>query len=122
MASGDDVFQVGQSLRIHNPALNLDVIIHSPFIKELERNRSFVSLDFYKSRGVYALLSSRLPKKNLAKRPYTKVLSKVVGKLKCKRDEEFRKAIQGNVPGGAGGVNFRGRSSVKLKTKKGNCR
>ena len=115
-AGRDDVFEVGQSLRIHNPALNVDVTIHSPFIKELEGNSHFVSLDFYQSRGVYALLSSRLPKKALAKRPYTKVLAKVVGKLKRKRDDAFREAIQANAPANTR-IKFAGDYSVRPITK-----
>ena len=117
-AGRDDVFEVGQSLRIHNPALNVDVTIHSPFIKELEGNSHFVSLDFYQSRGVYALLSSRLPKKALSKRPYTKVLAKVVGKLKRKRDDAFREAIQANAPAHKR-IKFTGDYSVLPKTKTG---
>ena len=114
-AGRDDAFEVGRLLRIHNPALNVDVTIHDPFVKEVEGDRRFVSLDFYQSRGVYALLSSRLPKKSVARRPYAKVLAKVVAKLKRKRDVAFRAGIQGDAPESKE-VKFAGRYSVLPKT------
>ena len=112
-AGREDVFEVGTSLRIYNSALNVDVTIHSPFIKELQGDSRFVSLDFYQSRGVYSLLSSRLPKKPQAKRPYAKVLAKVVGKLKRKRDDAFRAESASNADADPKLLKYRGPHSVR---------
>ena len=113
----EDVFETGTSLRIHNPALNVDVTIHPPFLKELESEGRFVSLDFYQSRGVYSLLSSRLPKEPQAKRSYAKVLAKVVGMLKRTRDDAFRAGIASSAAADSKGMKFRGPYSVRPSTK-----
>ena len=58
----EDAFQVESALRVVNPALKVDATIHEAFVQEVSRNRTFVSLDHYQSRGIYNLMSARLPR------------------------------------------------------------
>ena len=115
--AADDVFEVASSIRVHNPCLNVDVIIHAAFIKEVEDECRFVLLDFYQSRGVYSLLSSRLPQV-AGKRAHAKILAKVVADLRRKRDEVFRKSVQADVPDGANARFGRGVASVAPKNRR----
>ena len=56
----EDVFEVSDALIVNNPRLQTDGILKAQFIKIVD-DRKFVSLDFYKSRGVYTLYWSRDP-------------------------------------------------------------
>ena len=90
----DDVFDISTSLRIVNSRLDVDVTIQPAFLQEVDRS-TFVLLDFYRSRGVYALLTSRLPVAE--HRSYGKLLAKVVGTLKSQRDEAFKQAVLSDI-------------------------
>ena len=113
----DDVFEVMTTMKINNPCLGLDVTIHPCFIKLMDDGSRFVSLDFYRSRGVYALLSSRLPRK--AGRHYGKVLAKVVGDLKRQRDAAFRQSLlaDAGAPAHVKRARCRGPLSVKPRNR-----
>ena len=87
----DDVFEVEDAVRITNPCLGLDVTIHPPFIKAIDGDR-VILLDFYRSRGVYSLLSSRLPQQ--PGRQYGKLLAKVVKDLRRQRDDAFITSVR----------------------------
>ena len=75
--SRDDVFEIAIMMRIKNPCLGVDVAIHPSFIQVMDDDSHFVLLDFYQSRGVYSLLSSRLPRHS--GRHHGKLLAKVIG-------------------------------------------
>ena len=94
----DDIFEVGVSIRVNNRALLVDVAIHPSFIKLMDDDSRFVSLDFYRSRGVYTLLSSRLPQEPPGGRKYSKLIANVVGALKRKRDHAFRQSVITDAP------------------------
>ena len=59
--AGDDAWKVEDAVTIKNACLGLDVTIHPPFIKQMDDDSRSVLLHFYQSRGVYSLLSPRLP-------------------------------------------------------------
>ncbi len=88
----DDVFDVATTLIVSNPRLGVEVSIRPSLVKDVDDSK-FVSLDFYRSRGVDALLTSRLPQKQVGARHYSKLLAKVVGGLKHKRDDAFRQSV-----------------------------
>ena len=117
----DDVFEVVTSIKITNLSLGVDVSIHPSFIKEMSDDSRFVSLDFYRSRGIYALLSSRLPQQQAAAhggRQYAKLLAKVVGDLKRKRDKAFRQSVMASAPQGVLPKVGRGDKSVLPRNRR----
>ena len=101
----DDVFKVEDAVTIRNPCLGLDVTIPPLFIKAIDGDR-FILLDFYRSRGVYRLLSSRLPQQQ--GRQYGKLLAKIVRDLRRRRDDAFIKSVRTEAPGHVRLGKFRG--------------
>ena len=99
---GDDEFEISSAVGVNNPALGIDVVIRAPFLKVVEdddgRINRFVLLDFYQSRGIYALMSCRLPPEAKAGRKYSKLLAIVVGGIRRKRDEQFRESVKNAAP------------------------
>ena len=103
--AGDDVWKVEDAVTIKNACLGLDVTIHPPFIKAINDSR-FILLDFYQSRGVYRLLTSRLPPQQ--GRHYAQLLAKVVKDLRRGRDRAFVASVRTAAPINIRRSKFRG--------------
>ena len=91
-----DEFQVADSLTVDNPGLGLTAHISSAFLKVVDETK-FVELDFYQSRGVYNIMTSRLPiipSSVQGGRAYGKLLAKVVGDIRALRDAAFRMLVK----------------------------
>ena len=111
----DDVFDISTSLRVANARLEVEVSIQPAFLKEVE-DTMFVSLDCYRSRGVYTLMSSRLVAGPA--RQYCKLLQHVVSVLKKKRDEAFRQQVLRHVGDHSLSVKSFGQSVTMPKNKR----
>lgn len=113
---GESEFEIKSAISVTNPALRIDVVIHAPFLKYVEgddgRNTRYILLDFYRSRGVYALLCSRLPPEAKGGRKYGKLLATVVGEIRRKRDEQFRETVMDSADSRPKSHQFRGSKSV----------
>ena len=91
-----DEFQVADSLTVDNPGPGLTAHISSAFLKVVDETK-FVELDFYQSRGVYKIMTSRLPSipsSVQGGRAYGKLLAKVVGDIRALRDAAFRMLVK----------------------------
>lgn len=110
-----DEFQVATALVINNPHLKLTATIHPQFTKE-SGDKMYVSMDFYQSRGLHAVLTSRLPVDTSSVRPYTTILTHVMHCLRRARDETFRKTVVSDV--GDDGVHYRRKDSIMAPKNK----
>ena len=91
-----DEFQVTESLTVDNPGLGFTTLIRSAFLKVVDETK-FVELDFYQSRGVYNIMTSRLPSISYSvqgRRAYGKLLAKVVVDIRAQRDAAFRMLVK----------------------------
>ena len=91
-----DEFQVTESLTVDNPGLGFTTLIRSAFLKVVDETK-FVELDFYQSRGVYNIMTSRLPSISnsvQSGRAYGKLLAKVVGDIRAHRDAAFQMLVK----------------------------
>ena len=91
-----DEFQAADSLTVDNPGLGLTAHISSAFLKVVDETK-FVELDFYQSRGLYKIMTSRLPSISSSVqggRAYGKLLAKVVGDIRAQRDAAFRMLVK----------------------------
>lgn len=111
----DDVFETTVALKIDHPSLNVSVVIHPVFMKQLD-DTYFVSLRFWNSRGIENLLTCRLPPR--PQRHYNKLLANVLSKLKKARDESFRQLILEQMPDTKNRLFYRN-SGVKPRTRAG---
>ena len=112
----DDVFETAMALKIDNPSLNVAVVIHPSFMKQLDDDTYFVSLRFWNSRGIENLLTCRLPPR--PQRHYNKLLANVLSKLKKARDESFRQLVELQSPD-SNIVFHRKAGGVKPRTRAG---
>ena len=90
----DDVFDIATSIRVVNAHLKLNVTITPTYLTDVD-GTTFVHLECYGSRGVYALMACRLTVGS--NRQHAKLLSKVVSELKKLRDDAFCQLVLSHV-------------------------
>ena len=110
----EDEFDVKSSVTVVNTHLKLSSTIKHDFLREVD-GRTFALMDFYRSRGVCNVMTSRLPPTPSTQRSYSALLARVTAELRDLRDAAFRQAVLADV--NEPGVAF-GRSATTPRHKK----
>ena len=109
-----DAFDVKASITVINKHLKLNVTVKHDFLREVD-GRTFALLDFYQSRGVCAVMASRLPLASCVRKSYSTLLAKVAAELRGLRDAAFQQAVLTDV--NEPGITY-GRSITNPRHKK----
>jgi hypothetical protein len=87
-----NMFTFEPTVEIRNTSLGVRVSVPASFRKVVD-GTAFTNIDFYKGRGIWRLLTCKVPGANWKDKGLNKKLAMVLNKLRVQRDTEFRKSV-----------------------------